>query len=152
MRKRSLNASRFLFMSCTLATALVAGCAAPSDIEESEPTEERLALIGQAYQKACLQLKAPPKNLEELRPFLKELGTPDELMKSENDEEAFVILWNVDFSKVEAGQPGVDPVLAYERRGLAGERLVLTMPPRVVTMTDEELRSAFFPAGHKPPS
>ena len=43
------------------------------------------------------------------------------------------------------------PVLAYEKAGEGGSRLVLQVPNRIVLMTPEELSNAYFPAGHRPP-
>jgi hypothetical protein len=62
-----------------------------------------------------------------------------------------VILWGVDYRTYKtSGDPASLPVLAYEKHGKDGKRLVLQY--RYVTLvTDEELAGLPFPKGHRPP-
>jgi hypothetical protein len=132
-----------------IAFATVIGCSSKNPDRTLNETEDRLFTFGKAYIQASAQLKRGPKDFSEIKSFLPSDATHDVLL-SPNDGEEFVILWGVDFNKL---PPGADPfyVGAYEKKGRDGKRYVLRFPIGVVTMTDDELRSAAFPPGHKPP-
>jgi hypothetical protein len=129
--------------------AALAGCAAPVDPQRT-PTEDRLYRIGKAYAQASHRLERAPKNFEEIRPNL-EGPVSDDLLRSANDGEPFVIHWGVDFVRLPPG--GKDPftIAAYEKHGANGSRYVLRFPLSVVLLTDEEFKKAVFPPGHEPP-
>ncbi len=109
------------------------------------PSEERLHLIGLAINSATHDLGRPPRDLDELRPFLREHGHPDRLLVSPTDGQPYVVHWGTDVRSA-----AYNTVLAYERSGAAGKRFVLT-PTAVVQLTDAELAEADFPAGFQPP-
>ena len=75
-----------------------------------------------------------------------------ELQTSPRDGEPFVILWGVDYNRLPPH--GIDPftVAAYEKTGVAGQRYVLRFPRQVVLWSDEQLKRAVFPPGHKVPN
>ena len=106
---------------------------------------ERLHKIGLAINDATAGLGRPPANIEELRPFLEDQGDPDALVVSPADGLPFVVFWGVDVRTA-----AYDTVIAYEQLGSAGKRFVLTASG-VVRLTDDELATADFPAGHQPP-
>ncbi|OAI42264.1 hypothetical protein AYO40_00020 [Planctomycetaceae bacterium SCGC AG-212-D15] len=129
-------------------------------MQEAEPlsdAEMNLTLIGRAYMMAGNELKRSPHNAEELIPYLKELGSSESALQSPRDGQDYVILWDAKPADLVARPPKSGlaaaqrfPVLAYEKRGSGGSRLVLQVPNRVVEMTDAELGEAYFPSGHKP--
>jgi hypothetical protein len=128
---------------------LLAGCSSqPGKMKEVDPIIVHLQSINQAYIKSIEKQGRPPKNVAEIRPALQEVGDPDKLLRSPIDGEEFVIIWGVDPRTVPP-QGGKLPVLIYEKKGVAGKRYVLQVPTLVSTMTEEELRNAYFPAGHK---
>jgi len=114
-----------------------------------------------AYGKATLDLDRPPKNKEELLPFLKPPANPDnpdaatlkpeDILRSPADGEEFVIHWGIDIRSLNmGGDPAKLPVLAYEKNSHNGKRLVLQ--GRTVTeVTDEQFSELPFPRGHNPP-
>lgn len=128
------------------------GCT-PSEVvvqAKLEPAHESLMRVGTAYYRFNTRYGKAPTGVADLKPFLKEFGNPDELLRSPRDGEPYVICWGVDLQRP---QPWVQStgVLAYERRGAEGKRYVLTTMRSVVLMTDEEFRQADFPPGHQPP-
>jgi hypothetical protein len=136
------------------ACVLAFGCAEKKPAPPSA-SETNLRMIGRAYATATAALNRPPRNSKELKPYLAQLGASEDALRSPNDGEEYVILWNV--KPQDLGPQGSDPkqrkfpVLAYEKTGGPGGRFVLTVPNRVNRMKPEELRNACFPPGHKPP-
>ena len=135
-----------------VALAGAIGCS-PSQVvvrTKLEPAHEKLMRIGTAYYRFNIQYRKAPTRTADLRPFLKEFGDPDELLRSPRDGEPYRICWGVD---LQVPQPWARStgVLAYEQRGAEGKRYVLTTAQSVVLMTDEEWRRADFPPGHQPP-
>ena len=136
-------------MAVGLAIGLAIGCSGkPTDKRLSE-TEDRLYTLGKAYIQASSDLKRGPKEFSEIKSYLP-ANAPNDLLRSPNDGEDFVILWGVDFNKLPVG---ADPyyVGAYEKNGKNGKRFVLRFPIGVLSMTDAELKSAGFPPGYQPP-
>jgi hypothetical protein len=139
---------RFLSLGiAVLALSLCAGCGAPPEREVSGPRKS-LRAINTAYMRATDKLNRGPANLKELLPYLKEQGEPDQLLRSTDDGQEFVIIWGVDHRNVAAAKKSAT-VLAYEKTGQGGKRYVLRASA-VLHMTDEEFRQAPFPPGHKP--
>jgi len=139
-----------LWVSTLLVFGTAPGCSRSSSTAPSlSPAEDRLYTIGKAYIQANSKLGRGAKNFAEIKSFLPS-DAPDDLLRSPNDGEEFVILWGVDFNKL---PPGADPyyVGAYEKTGTGGKRYVLRFPIGVASMTDAELRAAVFPPGHSPP-
>jgi hypothetical protein len=118
------------------------GCSSrpTSLVEQLDPVREQLLRIWKAYHLASEQLRRAPANADELKPFLREVGDPDSLLRSPNDGEQFVIQWGVDILKpVPSKQARRLPVLAHEKLGRDGKRQVLTILGSVSLMTEEEL-------------
>jgi hypothetical protein len=131
-----------------LVLPVCAGCSAQQEAEVAGPRKS-LRAINTAYTRATDKLNRPPANLKELLPYLKEQGEPDQLLRSTDDGQEFVILWGVD-RRAAQGAKKKAQVIAYEKTGSGGKRYVLCARA-VLHMTDEEFHQAAFPAGHKPP-
>jgi hypothetical protein len=129
----------------------LAGCASTVVVNNQDPTEQRMKAVATAYLRATQKLKRGPKNLDELKPFLQELGEPEELLRSPEDGQEFVILWGVTSGTFPPMREKQFPVLLYEKEGKNGKRLVYCLPTLLVEMSPEELKNAYFPPGHKPP-
>ena len=84
----------FFWLAITLA---LAGCSGRE--KQRNPTEERLYKIGKAYMQANHRLGRGPKDFEEIKPDL-EGGITEDMLRSPNDGENFVILWGVDHAKL----------------------------------------------------
>ncbi len=131
-----------------LALPLGSGCRSQAEVEVAGPRKS-LRAINTAYMRATDKLNRAPANLKELLPYLKEQGDPEQLLRSTDDGEEFVIVWGVDHRTLAAGKKKA-PVIAYERTAHGGKRYVL-VGRAVLQMTDEEFRGASFPPGHKSP-
>lgn len=122
----------------------LAGCSPKPVVIGSSKEFQNLIFIAQAYIDAAEgKLGRPPKNLDELKPFLEGMGNPSEILVSPNDSLPYAIVWDV--------KPGRSP-LAYEQKGKDGQRIVVDsrlMPWRV---SDEGFARLRFPPGHKSPS
>jgi hypothetical protein len=134
------------------ACAAVAGCPSSPVVVNAplDRSHENLMHIGTAYDRFTTRHAQAPTGVEQLRPFLKELGDPDELLRSPRDGEPYAICWGVDL-RVRPKWATSTPVLAYEKRGADGKRYVLTTLRSVSLMTDQEFKQASFPPGHLPP-
>ncbi len=114
------------------------------------PVEDHLLKIGLAYANATRHLGCAPKGLAEIRPYF-DGGAADQIARSPNDGEEFVVLWGVDYNKLPPRRDDPYTVAAYEKHGAEGKRYVLRIPTQVLLMTDEELAKAVFPPGYQPP-
>lgn len=146
---RFVTASLFLF-----ACGLVAGCGQTiiTGEEKAPPTEveKRLLAIGDAYVRATAKLQKPPANVNDLMPFLKQVGKPEELLKSPEDNKNFEIVFGSNLIGQKATGTEV-PIVAFERTGKDGKRNVLRGDRETLLMTEAELRSAKFPDGYRLP-
>jgi hypothetical protein len=137
--------SALLASSCFI-LALLAGCAAQPAVQTANG--ENLTTIANAYLQATEKQGKPPASMDELKAFLPAGANLDELARSPNDGQPFVILWGVDPRALRGDlKPGV---LGYEQKGTNGSRFVFTAMG-VMSMTDADFAQANFPAGHAPP-
>jgi hypothetical protein len=113
------------------------------------PAEEQLYRIGKAYVRATYRLKRAPTSFEEIKKSLEEPASED-LLRSPNDGQPFVIHWGVDFNKLAPGKEDPFTVVAYEKTGVEGQRYVLRYPTQIVRMDEETFRKAVFPPGYQP--
>jgi hypothetical protein len=137
-----------------LLLGLVAGCSgSPREVNITmDKTQENLLHVGSAYSRYLESAKKPPTSTDHLKPYLKEFGNPDELLRSSRDGEPFVICWGVDLSAPPTwATQGSTPVIAYEKRGSGGQRYVLTTMRNAMLLSEEAFKQASFPPGHKRP-
>jgi hypothetical protein len=126
------------FIAIALAICL-AGCTSKPGASSAALAEKaNLSTIGRAYHTATEKLGHPPANVEQLRPFLHELGDPAEILRSPRDGEPYVIIYGFDIRKPFDMPP---PIWAHERRGAHGKRYVITVMG-VNLMTDDEFATA----------
>jgi hypothetical protein len=135
-----------LFVVSLAGTGLI-GCAPKPVIVDLPKAHQNLTRIATAYIDAESRLGRPPKNVEELKPFLKDFGNPDEMLSSPNDGLPYVIIWDTKVAGV-----GGFPILAYEQKGKDGKRLVADARMQTMEVADQQFARLRFPAGHKPPS
>lgn len=141
--------SIFLFRLCAAAAMLVVlfGCdRTPSTVVKTDPDISALRGIIRYYQTATGQLGRPPKSMEELKPVLAPLtNEPDKYLRSNRDGEEFVVVWNLQLAQLP-----LDTVIAYERKGVDGKRLVLDLNGVVREVPPDEFAKLKFPKGHNP--
>ncbi len=120
---------------------LATGCSSKPALQAVGMSEtENLSKIERAFDSAREKLGRPPANLEQLKPFLKEFGDADQILRSPRDGEPYVIIYGIDIRRPFEMPP---PIWAHEKNGVDGKRYVLTvMGP--VSMTDEEFSKAKF--------
>lgn len=124
------------------------GCGTDPSKQVVPASKQNLQHISAAYFQATDKVQAP-SGPSDLTPFLKAMGDPAQILKSPDDGQNYVILWNVDVKKLTA-KDMTTKVLAYEKQGTDGKRWVL-LTRDVRQLTDDELRQAPFPPGHKAP-
>jgi len=139
-----LRAGLFSRLACAVALSLslFAGCkpTAVTDQPQIDPTHERLLKIGLAYREFNEKNKRPPAKADDLKASL-----PDEsIWKSARDEQLLVVIWNVDLRNT---LPGT--IIAYEKFGKDGKRLVRTAVGSTEEMSQDDFVKGNFPPGHK---
>src|SRR5262249_53862870 len=138
-------------LGLTVLLAGLAGCGSGTKVVPLSDSEKKLSSIALAYNEAHTKLGHGPKNAEELKPFLKEFGDPDDLLVSPNDGQPYVIVWGADPSR---GGPtaykGMWQIIAYERKGAGGKRAVTDIRGRPLTIPEEDFAQLTFVQGHKP--
>jgi hypothetical protein len=135
-----------------LLLALLSACGKSVNVIPLSPAEKNLTFIAMAYTDAFSRLGHSPKDAEELKPFLKEFGNPDELLVSPNDQQPFVVVWGT--KDPTRGGPteykGMFPILAYERKGSRGMRAITDIRGRPMRIPEEDFQKLTFIGGHKP--
>jgi hypothetical protein len=124
----------------------IAGCGSGNDVKDPPASKFRLGAIGWAYGKATEALGRPPANKEEILPYLKEKGDPDELLRSSVDNQEFGINWGIDFNKLKPSARHA-MVTAYEKEGQNGKRYVLCFFRDVGLANETEFANMTFPPG-----
>jgi hypothetical protein len=123
---------------CALACFFTAGCSRTTLPAVKQQDTGNLTTIGLAYNRATDKLGRPPKDLEELKPHLKDLGDPEAILRSPHDGQPYVILFGRDIRKIDVMPP---PIIAYEQQGSNGIRYVLNTMG-IQPMTDEQFQKA----------
>jgi hypothetical protein len=138
---------------CLLVLILVpAGCGTGPNVIPLTKSEKSLTFIALAYGEAHARLGHGPKSAEELKPFLKEFGNPDELLVSPNDGEPYVVVWGANPTGGPTEYKQMFPILAYENKGTRGKRALTDIRGRPMTVPNEDIAKLRFVAGHKPTS
>jgi hypothetical protein len=123
----------------------VAGCSPKPVIVGSAPQSQNLIFIAQAYRDAAGgPLGRPPKNMEELKPFLDDIAkvnqrSADEFLVSPNDGLPYAIVW---------GHTGRGPIV-YEQKGKDGKHMAVGANLMPYEMSDEGFSRLKPPDGVK---
>jgi hypothetical protein len=121
-----------------LGVVLLAGCSAsPKPTVSSGTEKEPIEYIGMAYHDASTALKRGPANVEEIKPYLRKYGDPDQLLISPNDGQPYHINWGL-VPKVRGVEMFKQRVLAYEEVGKGGKRSVLDPMLQLHHLSDAE--------------
>jgi hypothetical protein len=70
---------------------------------------------------------------------------PSKYVRSARDGEEFVVVWGLNLENVPA-----DTVLAYEKTGVDGKRMVVSLNGMVREVSEDEFATLKFPKNHKP--
>jgi hypothetical protein len=127
------------FLAACLGSAFLWGCG------ESKPAPNKapghLRKIIQGFDLAIATNRRPPRDAEELKPFLQQISEkedPEEILRSPNDGQPYEIMWGVNPLQ----QEEFDALLAYEKNGVDGKRYVITVARIVKEMSDAEFKEA----------
>lgn len=137
-------------VAAAMAFASSSGCSSDAPRQAPDrPAFNNLQALCAGYIRATTALQRPPKNSDELRPFLaKIVDNPDQLLKSTVDGSDLVIYWGADLRTMKP-QDGQLPIWAYEQNSHRGKRWVL-QERRPKELTDEEFRRAPMAAAKAP--
>jgi|SRR5262245_7414674 len=131
----------------------LSACGSGPDVVRFSNAEQELTFVAMAYGDAHAKLGRGPKNSDELKPFLKTFGDPDDLLISPNDGQPYVVVWGLDPSR---GGPTdykqMFPILAYETTGSRGKRAVTDVRGRPMMIPQGDFSKLTFAGRHKPAS
>jgi hypothetical protein len=132
-------------MLILLGITVAAGCDGGTRV--IPPTDASyLRGIVRTYVTAAQNLGRPPKDIEEIKAIYAPVDPdPSKYVRSPRDGEEFVVVWGLDLNSASA-----ETVVAYEREGVDGKRMVVTADSTVKEVTDDELKQMKFPKGYKP--
>lgn len=124
---------------------LVAGCSS-SNSTAPPPDVTLLRGIIRTYATAARDLGRPPKNIDELKAVLAPVSKdPSEYLRSSRDGEEFAVVWDLNLSTAPQ-----DTVLAYERKGVDGKRMVVLLNGETREVSAGEFTSLKFPKDYQP--
>jgi hypothetical protein len=120
-------------LALVLAGVSQIGCSAK--VNNVEPPKEwfNIIYVGTAFSEAETKLGHAPKNVDELKPYLKKFGDPDQLLISPNDGLPFVVRYGL----VNKGTGY--PIIAYEQKGKDGKHQIIDTQLLPRKITDEQL-------------
>jgi hypothetical protein len=128
-----------------LAFLTTVGCGGGT-VTNKPPDESYLRGLVRTYSTAARDLGRPPKDIEEIKAIYGAVDPdPAKYVRSPRDGEEFVVVWGLDLDRATA-----DTVVAYERKGADGKRMVVTADSTVKEVTNDELKQMKFPKDHKP--
>ena len=134
-----------------LGLLVAAGCSRARPVE---PNQTESAACSRSATPTATPLRdcgTLPKISRSFSPIWARARTED-LLRSPNDGEKFVVIWGVNFDRLPRTQGGSPYVVAvYEQKGVGGKRYVLRFPLSTCRMTDEQWKTASFPPGYTPP-
>jgi hypothetical protein len=136
-----------LFIIGALGFAAAIGCQSGNEVPP--PTDpSMLRGIIRIYGIATRDLGRPPQNIEELKAIYAQVDSdPSKYVRSNRDGEEFVVVWGLNLENSSA-----DTVVAYERKGADGKRMIVTVDGMVREVTADEFAKLKFPKNHTPSS
>jgi hypothetical protein len=116
--------------------ALLFGCGRPEVITELPAEQQNLRSIVMAYQQAVADRSRAPRNLDDLKPYVAEYGDADTILTSPTDGQPYVIVWNIEMSRIRRGQM---PIVAYERTGSDGQHKAIDYQLSIRTLNGQQV-------------
>jgi hypothetical protein len=134
-----------LMASVATCVLTAAGCGVSGPVvavnRNSDPTRDRLIQVGYAYRESYARTGRPPKSLNDLRPIMKEAGTPEEALVSPRDGKPFEVVWGTECVEIPE-QEKAFMLLVYESVGQNGTRYVLWNVGMTAMLSAEEFAKA----------
>jgi hypothetical protein len=131
-----------------IAPWLLLVCASCQDSKQPPPPTDPNMLRGivRIYGIAFNELHRPPQNIDELKAILAPVTSePDKYLRSTRDGEEFAVVWGLQFD-----QTAPDTVVAHEKKGVDGKRMVVTADGTISEVSAEEFAKLKFPENYKP--
>jgi hypothetical protein len=144
--RRVGGCARRRFVGLLLAVGMTAvGCDGGTRVNKP-PDESNIRGIVRVYGIAARDLGRPPKSIQELKAVYAQADPdPSKYVCSPRDGEEFAVVWGLNIESSPA-----DMVVAYERKGADGKRMVVTADSMVRDVTDEEFKQLKFPKNYQP--
>lgn len=119
-----------------------AGCSGPkgTTLEEMKDAEN-LSRIEQAFEQFFEKTGKAPTGVDQLIPYLKPFGKPEEILKSPRDGQAYTIFYGINYRTKAFEDPST--IIAHEKIGKNGARYALTIVG-ILAIPDEEFAKAHF--------
>ena len=140
-----------LFVATSACLTGCGGCGSsgPIILPQSD-AEKNLTNIVLAYLDAQEEIHHNPKNAEEIKPFLKRFGDPNQILVSPTDGEPYVVVWGAGLQGGPTPYHQMFPIIAYEKKGSGGKRAIVDVRGRTMTVPNEDFTQLTFVGGHKP--
>jgi hypothetical protein len=147
LRQRTGVAWYFAGAAVLVIVALI-GCGSRGQQTGPTPTNDANNLRGiiRYYMLATRDLGRPPQNIDELKATLAgAVEDPSPYFRSNRDGQEYVVVWGLQLQELP-----LDTILAYERTGAGGKRMVVNLDGVAREVTPEEFAKLKFPKGHTP--
>lgn len=132
-----------------LAVALLAvsvGCQAEARKAPVATDTNLLRGVVRCYAVAARDLGRPPQKMDELAAVLAPAtDDPMQYLRSLRDGQEFVVVWGLELDNYSP-----NTILAYERTGMDGKRMVVNLNGDVTEVSSEEFEKLKFPENYKP--
>ena len=136
-------------LSCGICLVIFAvalnGCGSSTDPPPPNDANNMRGII-RYYATATRQLGRPPAKMEELEAVLAgAVENPSEFFTSTRDGKVYAVVWGLKVDSLPE-----DTIIAYEREGVDGKRMVMPISGEPREVTEEEFAQIDFPKSHKP--
>jgi hypothetical protein len=123
---------------------LVIGCSSATNRGELSKEEQAIVNVALAYQDASNALQRGPASEQELKPYLKKYGDPDQLLVSPNDGQHYQFTWGIIPARPTKNAVG-KRFLVYEKTGKDGKRYAVDLMLKVYHLNDSEFTNSQGP-------
>ena len=123
------------------------GCGKRESVNHGPEGMYNLRSVAKAYTVTAARVR-PPKCVEDIMPVLREIGNPEELLRSVRDGKPYTIVWGIDIRQPMAGTA---PVIACEQQGKDGKRQAIDLKMKVREYTAEEFAALKLPQSPESP-
>jgi hypothetical protein len=148
IRSTSSGDSLLLTTAAMLICIGLIGCGQTGRSVPVPSNSDMLRGIIRTYVTAAGNLNRPPQSMDDLKAVVAPVDKDtDKYFRSKRDGEEFVVVWGLNLQTIPS-----DNVVAYERKGAGGTRMVLTVGGDIQEVTPEGFSQLKFPKGYTPDS
>ena len=124
-----------------LAAMLVIGCSSAANRGELSKEEQAIVNVALAYRDASNELQRGPTSENEIKPYLKKYGDPDQLLVSPNDGQRYQFTWGIIPARPSKNVVG-KRFLVFEKTGKDGKRYAVDLMLKVHHLNDSEFTNS----------